>query len=337
MPRVTLPQRPSRAALAPCCLLLCLAGLAPAWAEPEGPDAQAEAEPAGSAPTSSEPATAAPDLGGKLQGNLRELESWLIFEEEIVPEPPLVRLDIGFVAFIEARSRIRSDKGGLRGSDLEDLEGEQGLETSGLGPYINFNVGGKVRGGGEVFQFVRNGQFMAQEKELVFSGARLAIPGDLVRSRFEFLALSSYVEWDILYGQKYRIGLIGGLRYFRLDLDLTGLSVRGARRGTSFTSRVQGELLSPSFGGLIELSPFPYLTVSTQVHFMSWSWRAVELSSARYFELRLGARLNVIPETFSIGLEYRFLVVDVLPQAGSGRVQGALTASGLGVNLGFSF
>lgn len=317
-------KRFARIFCAPLLAILCLCG----------PPAAAE-EPPAVEPTQGRVADpAAPDLGEKLQGNLRDLESWVILEEEIVPEPPLLRLEVGFVAFIEARSRIRSDRGGLRGSDLQDLEGEQGLETSGVGPYLNFSLGGKVRGGGEVFQFVRGGDFSPQSESVDFNGNRMAERGDLLRSRFEFLAISSYVEWDVLYGQKYRIGLLGGLRYFRLDFDLTGISIR---TGRNFTSRIQGELISPSFGGLIELTPFPYLTVSTQAQFMNWSWHAVELASARYFELRMGARLNLIPDVFTIGVEYRFLVLDVLPRDASGRLEGALTASGLGFNLGFAF
>ena len=196
----------------------------------------------------------------------------------------------------------------------------------------------KVRGGADFLRFVRSGSGFDQQKDPIdFAGRRVAEAGDYLQSSFEFLSLGAFVEWDVLYGRTYRIGLVGGLRYFRLDFELRSLKVQRPPY-QSFGTRVFGELLSPFFGGLIELTPFPYLSVYTQAQFMNWSWRSLELSESRYFHFRLGARLNLIPETFSVGLEYRFLVLGANPSSTRGRrLEGELSANGLSAYVSFSF
>ena len=269
---------------------------------------------------------------------LRALESWIVLEAETAPEPPLLRLEAGLIGFIESRSQLRADRAGRRGTDLRDLEAEQGLQSGGLGPWLELSIGGKVRGGFDLLQFVRGPSGFDQQDEPVdFDGRRVAERGDFLESSFEFLSLGAFVEWDLLFGRTYRIGLVGGLRYFRLDFDLRSLQVQRPPYQT-YQTRVRGELLSPFFGGLIELTPFPYLSVYTQVQFMNWSWETVDLSEASYFNFRLGARLNVIPELFSVGLEYRFLILSAKPsEAGGRRVEGELAASGLSVYVTVAF
>jgi len=333
----------------PFSLLLLLFALgAPVWAQDPDPGPSGESRRPGEAPetlpwdaTPEEEGTrAAPTPGGGeagIEGNLRELESWLILEEEIVPDPPLIRLELGFLGVIETRSRVRVDRRGLRGSSLENLEEEQGLESGSIGPWISFSFGGKLRGGGEALYFSRRGDFTRQDEEISFDGIQLAAPGDFVRAKFEFLSLSSFVEWDILYGRRYRIGLLGGLRYFRLNVDLEAAKFSPSAR--TVERRVRGELLSPSFGGLVELTPFPYLTMFSQAQFMNWSWRHAGLAEASYFEFRIGARLNVIPEFLSLSLEYRFLNVRARPVLGArgGRIEGSLSANGLSFSIGLAF
>lgn len=269
---------------------------------------------------------------------LKALESWIVLEEETAPEPPLLRLEAGLLGFIETRSQLRADRFGRRGTVLDDLESEQGLQSGGLGPWLELSIGAKVRGGADFLRFVRGAtRYEQQEQPIDFAGRRVAEEGDYLESSFEFLSLGAFVEWDVLYGRTYKIGLVGGLRYFRLDFELRSLKVQRPPYQT-FRTQVSGELLSPFFGGLIELTPFPYLSVYTQVQFMNWSWQAVDLSEARYFHFRLGARLNVVPETFSIGLEYRLLILSASPSTTRGRrLEGELSANGVCVYVSFSF
>ena len=39
--------------------------------------------------------------------------------------------------------------------------------------------------------------------------------------------------------------------------------------------RSRGELFTPFFGGHVELTPFPYLSVFTRIQFISWSWQQI--------------------------------------------------------------
>ena len=77
----------------------------------------------------------------------------------------------------------------------------------------------------------------------------------------------------------------------------------------------------------------------SQAQFMNWSWRDAGLAEASYFEFRIGARLNVIPEFLSLSLEYRFLNVRARPVLGArgGRIEGSLSANGLSFSIGLAF
>lgn len=269
----------------------------------------------------------------------REWESWIVLEEEDSPEPPLLRLEVGLLAYFEVRTSLRADRHGVIGSELDDLEENQGLDAGGAAPWIEFSLGGKVRGGADGSWFVRGGDLELQTDQVVFDGIELARPGDYVRAEFEFLSLSGFVEWDALYGKTYRIGLLGGLRYFRMDFDMEG--VRATLQPHSIKVRTRGELVSPFFGGLVELSPFPYLNVFTRVQFMSWSWEQVNLKDGRYFQFRLGFQINPVPGVVSVGLEYRFLrvrAVAATSNSGTGRrLEGAINANGLAFSVTLAF
>ena len=78
-------------------------------------------------------------------------ESWIVIEEEVAPEPALLRLDLGFVAWTSARSRIRADRNQVPGTRLNDLEELQGLDSSGLAPWIELSIGTKVRSRNTLF------------------------------------------------------------------------------------------------------------------------------------------------------------------------------------------
>ncbi|MGE0709516.1 MAG: hypothetical protein AB7N76_20650 [Planctomycetota bacterium] len=313
--------------LPPFALALTLAALLAGGARAEeAPDA--EAEPREGSAGNDDPAA-----------RLKALESWIVVEEEDAPEPPLLRLEVGFVGFISTRSRIQVDRNGLNGTPLDDLEEKQGLRSGGVGPWVELTLGAKVRGGVDYFEFSRSSErYVRQEQTIDFDGERLAGVGDYARANSDFRSMSGFVQWDALYGQTYRIGLIGGLRYFRFDVDLEAIRFGGGAT-TLRTRRVVGEMLSPYFGGQVELTPFPYFSVYTRVQFMNWSWSAVGLSEARYFQFRLGARVNLIPDTFSVGVEYRFIILRATPTVGeTGRqIEGGLSASGVCVTLTFSF
>jgi hypothetical protein len=271
---------------------------------------------------------------------LRALESWIVLEEETAPDAPLLRFDLGFVGVIETRSQIRADRGNVPGTRLDDLEQNQGMSPSGIGPWVELSLGSKIRGGVDAMEFSRRGRRFEQQDDAVdFNGVRMAEPGDYLRAHSSFLTLSGFVEWDLLFGRTYRIGFVGGMRYFRLDFELESIRF-GAGRPTTRTERVRGELISPVFGGLVELTPFPYLSVYTHAQFMNWSWERLGLEEARFFQLRLGARLNVIPDVLGIGFEYRFLSLRAEPSArstGGRRVEGAIVANGLSVVISVTF
>lgn len=273
-----------------------------------------------------------------LAERLREFESWIILEEEDVPEPAFLRLDLGFLAFIENRSRIRADRNNRVGTRLDDLEGSQGLDTAGVGAYGEFSLGGKIRGAADMLWYDRGGQNEQQSEEVVFDGVTMAQPGDFLRTRFEFLSLAGFVEWNAVYGKTYRIGLQGGLRYFRFDIEVT--AARSRLQPPVRQQSLTAEILSPFFGGLIELTPFPVLSVFTSVQFIIWSWEQVKLRSTRFLNFRMGLTINPIPGVFGLTVEYRFLVVQAENSGssrGDRRVEGALTSNGVGISVALHF
>jgi hypothetical protein len=261
-----------------------------------------------------------------------------LFEEEAAPDPPLLRVDFGVVGWVENRTEIRSDRFNQVGTQFEDLEQEQGLASAGAAPWIELTIGGRWRGGADASWFVRGGERLKQQEErAVFDGVVLAEPGDYLRTSFQLLTCSGFVQWDALYARTYRLGLVGGVRYFRLDATMEGVR---RQLPHSRSVRVRGELLSPFFGGHVELTPFPYLSVLTKIQFMAWSWEKIGLKEARYFEFRLAATLHVIPELLSLTVEYRFRVIRVEARANTTRARrilGGMQSNGLvfGVSLRF--
>jgi hypothetical protein len=266
---------------------------------------------------------------------MEELQSWIVIEEASAPEAPLVRFDLALLAWIDVRSRVRATRSGLEGTRLENLEENQGLDQEGLALWSEGTLGDKVRGGADVSYFLRGGGYQRQEGLVAFDGVHIAAPGDYVETRFEYLSIGGFVEWDALYGRTYRLGLVGGLRYFRLDIDMQAAR---ARSPFQLSVHTRGELISPFFGGLIELTPFPYLSVSSRVQFMNWSWEEVNLQEARYLQFRLGVSVHPVPEVLSIGLEYRFLIVRAEGTDRRNRItEGALAANGVALSICLSY
>lgn len=279
------------------------------------------------------------DEGLELDDDLdfEELERWIVLREEAAPRPPLVRAQFGPVLWVDVQSEIRADGKGVRGTRLDDLENQQGLTASGASPWLELSIGSDLRGGGDLLYLERGGQPTEQETDVFFSGVHLARPGDLIDSRFTMFTASGYVEWDPLYGKTYRFGLIGGVRYFRLQASFTG-----ARPGLApevLTLRRSAELLSPFFGGFVELTPFEYLTVSTRVQFMNWSWNDIGLKEARYLEIRLGGTVHVVPGVLGIGADFRYFVIRAEGdnEDDDRRLEAGLAASGVGLTLTLTF
>lgn len=267
------------------------------------------------------------------------LDTWGVLDEPRPPEPPLLRSHVALVGWIECRTSIRADRSGIQGTDLDDLEGELGLDSSGVAPWIELSLGTSLRGGVDGCYFLRGGALARQERRIVLDGQLVADPGGFARSRFEFLTLGTFVEWDFLYDSTYRVGLVGGVRYFRFDLRVRSQPTPAA---TTFrTVGVRGELVSPYFGGLVELTPFPYFSVLARIEFMNWSWNEVSLREARYFSLRLGLAVHPIPERFSVGVELRYARVRAQGRGredgGGSRVDGELGTLGAALVINLSF
>ena len=112
----------------------------------------------------------------------------------------------GLITWLETRSKVRADRNGLRGTELNDLEKDQGLDSFGFAPWLEFSIGGKVRVGADGSWFVRDGDYEQQDNQVIFNGVVLAERGDFVKTRFEFGNVGAWLEWDALYGRTYRIG-----------------------------------------------------------------------------------------------------------------------------------
>ena len=263
-------------------------------------------------------------------------QDWITVESDDAPELPLLRIQAGLIVAIDVTTEVEADRGALPGTRLDDLEEDQGLSNSGFSPWIELSLGGAIRVGGDLLWLQRFGDYQAQSAPVVFDGVELAEAGDLVEANVNFVNGGLFLEWDFLYGKNYRIGVVGGARYFQTEIEL-----RSLRRGTplQLESAVRGELLTPFFGGLVELTPFPYLSVTTQVQFINWSWRAIELKKARYVRFRLG--FTIRPTTWiGFGAEYRFEVLRAEGRADrdDGRqIEGGLATNSLLLHVEFSF
>lgn len=231
---------------------------------------------------------------------LEALESWIVLREETAPAPRLVRAAAGVIVFLDVQSETQSD----RGTVLDNLEQEQGLPGSGPAAWLDISIGGSVRGGFDAMYFARRGELSRQTSEVRFDNQTIAGPGDVAACDLSVFTCSGYVEWNPLHGSTYRLGVLGGLRYFDVNVELRG--VRNDLNRPETHGRERGELVSPYFGGHVELTPFPALSVSAHVQFMNWSWSAAGLKEARYLEFGLGAMVYVVPGRLGLGAEMRY-------------------------------
>lgn len=280
------------------------------------------------------PGEEVPELEDEL--DLEELERWITLEGEPAPPPPLLRAQFGAVFWVDVQSEIAAGRRGVPGTELLDLEHDQGLDASGVSPWIELSIGRNVRGGADLLYLDRAGSPTRQVAPITYDGELLAGPGDLIDARFELFTTAGFIEWDPLFGKTYRFGLLGGVRYFRLESVLRG--IRPAAPQKVLTLRRRDELVSPFFGGFVELTPFDYLTVSARVQFMNWSWSSVGLKDARYLEFRLGGIIHVVPGLLGLGAEFRYLVVRA--ESGSDRSRsfdGGIAASGFALTLTLAF
>ncbi len=255
---------------------------------------------------------------------LGQFESWVTVEDEFALAPPWLRSSVGLLAWIETRTSLK-----IGGTELDDLETNQGLDSGGAGAWIELTIGQKIRGGVDGTYIKRLGDRAEQEEQLVIDGDLVGNVGDDVKTTSSFFTVGLLLEWDVLYGKTYRIGLLGGVRYFK-----TSTTIRGFLPGDVVRKTSGGELISPFFGGQVMLTPFPMFSVLTRIQFMNWSWHSVGLKEARFFEFRLGAIFHLIPEVLSLSLEYRFMAIQA---EANGSDDGALSANGLVVAVSFSF
>lgn len=318
-------------------LVVALLAATPALGQDDAPSAGAPTDfpRRPSLPSSNDAGDEPPELEDDL--DFEELERWIVLREEAAPPPPLVRLQVGPVLWVDVQSEIRADAMGVRGTRLDDLEEQQGLTGSGASPWLELSIGSDLRGGADLLYLDRGGQPTVQDADVFFDGVHVARPGDVIDARFQMFTTSGYVEWDPLYGRTYRFGLIGGVRYFRLQASFTG-----ARPGLApevLTVRRTAELISPFFGGFVELTPFEYLTVSTRVQFMNWSWSDIGLKDARYLEFRLGGVVHVIPGILGIGADFRYFVIRAEGDDDDDdhRLEAGLAGSGVGLTLTLTF
>lgn len=289
------------------------------------------------------PGAAAQDGGAEpsLDGWEREgdagFDEWITLDEEAARPPPWVQAEVGFVGWVEVRSQIRADRRGVAGTELRNLEDEQGLDSAGIGPAFRITVGQALRVGFKGDHLIRSGSLQQQQGEVVFDGTQIAAPGDYVRTRFEFLTLGTFASWSPIAGRDYRLTVLGGLQYFRFDLKLSGTA--SVRNGALVSERVRGELLSPVFGGQFELRPFDALGIYTRIEFMNWSWSDVRLKDAQYFDFRLGGRIYFFDDLFAFGGEYRFMLLRARTRGEDSdrRVNGAVALNGLAFFLELRF
>jgi len=264
-------------------------------------------------------------------------DEWITLDEDAARPPPWVQAEVGFVGWVEARSQIRADRRGVAGTELRNLEDEQGLDSAGIGPAFRITFGQALRVGFKGDHLIRSGSLQQQDREVVFDGKQIAAPGDYVKTRFEFLTLGTFASWSPIAGRDYRLTVLGGLQYFRFDLELTGTAL--ARQSVLLRQRVRGELLSPVFGGQFELRPFDALGIYTRIEFMNWSWKDLELKDAQYFDFRLGGRIYFFDDLFAFGGEYRFMLLRARArdEDSARRVNGAVALNGLAFFLELRF
>ncbi len=226
-------------------------------------------------------------------------------EKDKAPAPPLVQADAGIVLWPFLRTSIRvSREGGDRGTRISSAEDTGGLARRAISPWIDATIGRSVRFGLSAIDLRREGEYTRVDEPVIAGGRVLANAGGYLETDVEYTQADAYVQWDLLAGKKYRIGLIGGARLIRIASKLRGIQTQPINLQTVSVSDV---IWSPFFGGHLEFAPVPIFAFYANVRFIDWSWSAIGLQEQRTYEMRLGFRATIVPELFTAAFEFRFL------------------------------
>ncbi|MBI3722970.1 hypothetical protein HY251_03295 [bacterium] len=219
-------------------------------------------------------------------------------------------------------------QGGDPGREITDAEEQLGLPHQALSPYVEASVGSIVRAGADFLDLDRSERFRTVHETVNAKGVLLANPGGQVASRFHYLQASAFVEWEVVRGASYRFALIGGARYLRIATRLRGLQPDGSVLAVSRES----DVLSPFFGGSVELTPVPTFAVFASVRFIDWAWSDIQLREQRYFISRIGAEVKFFDGAVGVALDFRFLSSS-LDTGAVGKTRGRFVLDAAGVGL----
>jgi hypothetical protein len=289
------------------------------------------------------PSPSPPSLKERVKEVLRprRLPAWLALEEEEAPDPPVVRAEAGIIGwpYVKTAIQVGRRRGGDPGMEISDVERDMGLPRSGVSPFFEASFGQEVRVGGSFLDLDREGRLRQANTTIDAGGRVLAEPGDLVSARVRYTQAEGYVLWDVLYGARYRIGPLGGVRFTRIASELRGIKSAGSRAALVQHVNSIDDVASPFFGGHIELDPVELFTVYADVRVVDWAWEAVGLRDQRTFSSRLGVSLSLFEGLVGMALDFRFLssTLDSGNSNSHSRTHYTIDAAGVGFTGTFRY
>jgi hypothetical protein len=264
--------------------------------------------------------------------------SWLLADEEEAPDPPIVKAEAGVIAWPYLRTEILlGRKGGRHGQTIDDAEDQLDLADRWASPFVLATAGTTIRGGLYALDLDRQGFLRPTSTTVDLGGDRvLARPGDLAQCAVHYSQLDLYAQWDVLYGARYRLTVLGGARFIKISTRIEGIETQPVDLQSVSVSDV---LASPILGGEVDLIPISFLTVYVNIRFIDWAWKDIHLREQRTFEMRFGVKVDVYEDMLSFALDFRFInmFVNATDLTGGNFAQIEIEAGGLGFSVVFQY
>ncbi len=264
--------------------------------------------------------------------------SWLLADEEEAPDPPIVKAEACLIAWPYLRTEILlGRKGGPRGQQIDDAEDQLDLPDRWVSPFVLATAGTTIRGGLYALDLERESHFRRTDTTVDAGGGRLlAHPGDYAQCSLRYSQLDLYAQWDIIYGARYRLTVLGGARFIHIATRLQGIQTEPIDVQSVSVSDL---LASPIVGGEVDLIPVSFLTVYVNIRFIDWAWKEIHLREQHTFEMRFGVKVDVYEDMVSLALDFRFInmFVNATELTGGNFAQIELEAGGLGFSVVFQY
>jgi hypothetical protein len=242
------------------------------------------------------------------------------------PEPPSFRATLGALA-MTLRTDLRVHPWNRMGTTLR-LERDLGLPGTNVIPAFQVTIGSKLRAEIETLLSDRSGEGQV-DRTVDYNGHVIASPGERLEASSRLLTADLRVMGPIYSRDRGRIDLVLGGK-----LVHTENSLENPATNVKTTDNMHIPVIYYGLGG--EMNLHEDVDAYARLLLTYYTRSLFDQSRATYVDCGVGARYR-LSDAASLGLEYRFLRLDVAEDNGGMLTEYDLLAGGVGVTASVEF